>query len=712
MMHRSKDLAKHYKQAQAGQKKFQRFQVISRAEAIEEKDDRTVEVIFSSDEWIRMWYGEEKLEHGTDNVDLSYFNARMSPVLIDHRYGSDYQVGVIESARVGEGMGHATIRFGQSAKADEYYRDVIDGIRSCLSVGYEVQKWEIEDADERDPKYIATEWTPREISLVTFPADDSVGVIRSERKDFMFELQPENNEEDEEMMLTRNQGGEPEPEATPEDKTQATPEGAETRQDGGQATPQSNDSGGSPEGGQQQRAQATVTGGGDDPYAVDATRIIKLTTDLNESIEKAYRAIEKKQTFAQYEEQLRQERGTSEAVIDPTTGELHTDINEQNRYEGEQVEEKDKKQFRLTSLVQGVIEEFEGTAGGFEKEICDAEAERRSSANIPVRGFAIPGSIVGTAAEYQQRQAIQREMQERAIISGTDASGGYLVDSELRPEAFIDALYGEFAVSRAVTMLMDVKGDIAIPKQDGKVSATWKGETAAADESNPTFEEITLSPHRLTVKSQFSRTFALQSTLDAENLARRNVMRGFGAKLDSDLIYGSGASNQIDGVTTLNAIDTTPWGQRINYTKANLAYSDCLSAIEKLGNNDIPMSMGIEWMASWKFWKDAKQKAMLTNGSIPIWYEDMICDFPANVTSQIKQGTQKSFDDGTTDLANADHAFVGNWMYLIVAIWGGMDIVIDPFTLADSNQIRVVGHYLVDSGFAYDEAFIALQRTA
>ena len=306
-------------------------------------------------------------------------------------------------------------------------------------------------------------------------------------------------------------------------------------------------------------------------------------------------------------------------------------------------------------------------------------------------------------------------MKQRTVISGTDASGGYLVDSELRPENFIDVLYGEFAVSRASTMLMDVKGDISIPKQDGRVTAGWKTEIQGADESNPTFGNITLSPKELRVMSKFSRTFAIQSSLDAENLARRNIMRGLGEVLDSALIYADGTSNAISGVTTINEIGSTTATERtqvIQYTKANVAYSDVLSAIELLGNANIPMGAGLEWMASWKFWKDAKQAAMLTNGGIPIWYEDMIADFPANVTSQIEQGGLRTHSARRQTRVNADHAFAANWSYLLVAMWGGLDLVVDPFTNLDSSEIRVVGFYRVDCGFAYDEAFIALQRAA
>ena len=165
------DKAKHYEQAKAGHKKFQRHEMIDRAKKIEKNDERTLEVIFSSDAEVDMWYGSEILMHGDENVDLSYMNAKKAPLLIDHRaWDSDNQIGVIESARIEGGKGYAMLRFGTAVRANEYYEDVAGGIRSCISVGYEVNEWRIEDADEKESTYIATKWTPREVSLVTFPA--------------------------------------------------------------------------------------------------------------------------------------------------------------------------------------------------------------------------------------------------------------------------------------------------------------------------------------------------------------------------------------------------------------------------------------------------------------------------------------------------------------------------------------------------------------
>ena len=716
--------AKHYEQALASNKKFQRFFYIERAEPIDEKDDRTVDVIFSSNELVEMWFGSEQLLHGKDNVDLSYFNSKMSPLLIDHRRSSDYQIGVVEAASVDGKKGMATVRFGESAKADEYYKDVVSGIRSCISVGYIVNAWEVDEADKRNPKYVATKWTPREISFVTFPADDTVGVIRSERSDFIFELQ---NEEDEDVLnrsqLEEEQGtepgaedegrGTPEPQQTPTG-TGGTPQSREEGTEGGEpenTETEGGDGEGNPqgaEGGESGEGEGRAQVGAGDNYGTQAHQIFEMARQLNLPDERAYEAVRKEQPFSEFAMEVTKEL-TNARVNE--NGEIELD--EEARYEGLNVEEKDAKEFRISHLIASQIPDLpeRDQIGGFEREICEAETQKRKEAGMQTQGFAIPGSIVSRSAKYHQQRALSciiehRELQKRTtLMASVDATAGHLVDTELRPEALIEWLYGEFAVSRAATWLTDAKGNIAIPKQNGRTVATWGAETDTATESNPTFELLQLSPKELKVLTPFTKTFAIQSSVDAENIVRQGIMRGLGEELDTALHYGTGGQ-QIKGINQIDEIkkSSSP-KQRIDYSKTDgIIYENCLNAVEKIGNANAA-GPGMEWITSWAFWKQAKGKAMLENGSVPIWNDGKICDFMATQTSQVKQGTVGS-------VANADHGWIANYMYLMVAMWGGMDIVVDPFTLADKGMIRVVGFYRVDSAFAHDEAFVLLQRTA
>jgi len=93
------------------------------------------------------------------------------------------QIGVIEEAKISDAdkVGRAVVRFGRSKLADEVFRDVIDGIRSNVSVGYEIMKMDRvkdDDEDEDKPTY-RVNWKPLEASIVSIPADTTVGVGRS-----------------------------------------------------------------------------------------------------------------------------------------------------------------------------------------------------------------------------------------------------------------------------------------------------------------------------------------------------------------------------------------------------------------------------------------------------------------------------------------------------------------------------------------------------
>merc|ERR1711981_1326637 len=91
-------------------------------------------------------------------------------------------MGVIESAKISEAdkTSRAIVRFGKSKLADEVFQDIVDGIRSNVSVGYEITKMVKAKGkyDEDNPKY-RVNWKPLEASIVSVPADTTVGVGRS-----------------------------------------------------------------------------------------------------------------------------------------------------------------------------------------------------------------------------------------------------------------------------------------------------------------------------------------------------------------------------------------------------------------------------------------------------------------------------------------------------------------------------------------------------
>lgn len=151
--------------------------IIERA-AIDE-EARTVELAFSSSAPIETWFGEQVLVHEDGAVDLKRIR-NAGALLVNH--DRDDQVGVVEKAWCDEkdGKCRAVVRFSESARGEEIFRDVVSGIRRLVSVGASVQKTETTEATKGKTELVrVTRWTPHEISIVSVPADTSVGVGRA-----------------------------------------------------------------------------------------------------------------------------------------------------------------------------------------------------------------------------------------------------------------------------------------------------------------------------------------------------------------------------------------------------------------------------------------------------------------------------------------------------------------------------------------------------
>jgi len=140
---------------------------------------RTVELAFASEAPYERYWGIEILDHTQTSIRLGRLTAG-GPLLMDH--DSRDHIGVIESVQIGaDRVGRAVVRFGKSARAEEVFRDVVDGIRRNVSVGYVIHKAQLVETgkDGSADTYRVTDWEPFEVSLVSVPADASVGVGRA-----------------------------------------------------------------------------------------------------------------------------------------------------------------------------------------------------------------------------------------------------------------------------------------------------------------------------------------------------------------------------------------------------------------------------------------------------------------------------------------------------------------------------------------------------
>lgn len=121
--------------------------------------------------------GLEVLDHGNEAVDLAWLASGNAPVLADHQ--PDDQIGLIVAARLEGARIVATIRFGEGARSREFEADLRAGIRRNVSVGYEIREIEHEASSEGLDLFRVSRWRPLEASIVSIPADQTVGLGRS-----------------------------------------------------------------------------------------------------------------------------------------------------------------------------------------------------------------------------------------------------------------------------------------------------------------------------------------------------------------------------------------------------------------------------------------------------------------------------------------------------------------------------------------------------
>lgn len=149
-------------------------------------DSRTVELSFSSETPYGRWFGDEILCHDEECINLERFNNGLGTALFNHDRGA--VVGHVEKVWIEDNRGKALVRFDEDEKSDMIFKKVQSGTLQGVSVGYSIKRYEV--LDDKDSissngrfkgpdTYVVTDWEPLEISIVSVPADPTVGVGRS-----------------------------------------------------------------------------------------------------------------------------------------------------------------------------------------------------------------------------------------------------------------------------------------------------------------------------------------------------------------------------------------------------------------------------------------------------------------------------------------------------------------------------------------------------
>lgn len=460
-----------------------------------DEEARTVEIAFSSEEPVSRWFGLEILDHSADSVRLDRLRDGAA-VLVNHETSD--QVGVVESAQIDDDRrGRAVIRFSRSARGQEVFQDVVDGIRKLVSVGYRIHKYEVEEREGEPDRVLVNDWEPFELSLVPIPADHSVGVGRSDN-----DSSPETSEGDTTMSTKQKQ--------EQQEQHQEQNRGSEFDAE-------------------KERTNIRT----EETKRISAIRALAEKHDLDEL---GREAISEGLTVAQFNEKALEKVGErNNAARSKMTEEADIDLSAN-----------DRKKFSITRLMAALEnpnDRAAQTRAGFELEVC-SEAEKQMPGDFNARGVYLPPSIIGDALS-------------RDLTAGTATDGAELVATNLLGGDYIDVLRNNMVAMQAgARMLPGLVGDVAIPRQTSGAAMTWiSAEDGDATESEPQFDQVTLQPKDAAVYTEVTRRLMQQSSPAIEGIVRNDLFMAIALGLDLAVFYGGGASGVPQGIDGATGVD-------------------------------------------------------------------------------------------------------------------------------------------------------------
>lgn len=457
---------------------------------------RTAKLAFSSEEPVERFFGYEVLDHSPAAVRMHRLTDG-GPVLVDHDPRD--HVGTVEQATIdGDRKGRALVRFGRGARAEEIWRDVVDGIRKHVSVGYRVHRMKPEEASDGKEKYRVVDWEPIELSITSTPADATVGIGRNAEPATLYEVQIEQgatmNTQDEKPNVA------PAPAPQPAVDIKMIENAARARE--------------------LERVQS----------------LDKMGRDFKEfgGEEFARQCIAEGKTTEHLQSMLLEKVGKRQA---PNLGEIG-------------LGDREKREFRITRLVTALCNPTDKRAqqaAAFEFECSQAalQAEGRS-----LRGGAqvcIPYDVLAYA--------------KRDLLAGTTTLGGYTVGTDTLGASFVDLLKNRtFAIQAGATVLSGLQGHVAIPTLATSATAYWVAENTAPTEGAMNFGQLTMTPKMLGAWVDISRRLAVQSTIDVENFVRGELASQLAVELDRVILNGAGTGSEPLGILASTSVGTTTAG--------------------------------------------------------------------------------------------------------------------------------------------------------
>lgn len=266
---------------------------------------------------------------------------------------------------------------------------------------------------------------------------------------------------------------------------------------------------------------------------------------------------------------------------------------------------------------------------------------------------------------------VLRNWNKRDLNTSDDVG---LVGTQFRPDAFVDALRNASSVMQAgATMLTGLQGNIKIPKKSASASGGWFTEGSAASESEFTTTSITLSPKTVGAYTDATRNLLLQGSPDVETLIRNDLAQALAIAIDLGALSGSGSSGQPTGVRSTSGINTK------DFAATYPTFAEVVGMETEVATDNALLG-NLAYVMNAAMYGALKTTAKASNTAAFVAEGGLVNGYKAIVSNQVAAGD----------------VYFGNWSDVLIGMWGGLDIVVDPYTASTTGTVRIVAMQSVD----------------
>jgi HK97 family phage major capsid protein len=393
----------------------------------------------------------------------------------------------------------------------------------------------------------------------------------------------------------------------------------------------------------------------------------------------AMRAINEGQTIEQFQQTAIRHLSTKPIPTNDISGPYV----QTNRHDGK---------YSLGRAIQSIVDPaaYMRTAG-FEREISQ-ELERSSVRET--RGIRVPASAVFGATT-------------RALL--TSGSAGNTVETSVLGMSLVEVLrVASIPARMGSTTLSGLQGNVSIPRQTASASVSWVAENTAPTASDPTFDAISLTPKTMGAMVDMSRRVKIQSNVDIEGVVTSDLAAALLSEYDRAAMFGTGASNQPRGIANTSGIGSVVGGTN----GLALAWTHVLDLERKVAElNAIGNVQNTGYAIN--FATRAKLKQVPKASGV---ISDMVMnDMPADSAGLYSLNGYKTAissalpSNGTKGTGTALSTLIfGDWSQLFAAVWGALDLMVDPYSLSSVGGLRLVGLMDVDFALRHPQSFATM----